>query len=106
MAKKIELNLGLEKPVIVLNGKEYEVNDEKSNVLKMNAAMENAQASGKTNVDVIDNVLEMLVGKKATKEINETGYAFSQYMEIFFALLALVQDEDLEVVKARFHKAQ
>jgi len=106
MAKNIDLNLDLEKPTITINGKKYEVNDEKSNILKMQATMQSAAEENKANADSIDEAFEILLGKKATKEINAIGFSFSQYMDIFFAVMSLVEDEDLEVVKERFRKAK
>ncbi|MFV0382322.1 MAG: hypothetical protein ACK5KR_08935 [Breznakia sp.] len=106
MSRNIDLTsiLSTEKPSITIQGKKFTVNDEKSNILRMNSTMKKYQESGETEIEVIDKVLEILIGKKATQEIDKMGFSFIQYQEIYFAVMAVVQDESLEVVKERFRK--
>ncbi|MDH6367558.1 MULTISPECIES: hypothetical protein [unclassified Breznakia] len=108
MSKNIDLSslLSEEKPSLTINGKTYVVNDEKTNVLKMNDEMKKMSKGNEEDRDdfaILSKIIEMLVGKKAAKEIDALPLSFSQYQEVFFALLALVNNEELEVVKARFH---
>ncbi|MNJ59062.1 hypothetical protein D3C77_547260 [compost metagenome] len=49
-----------------------------------------------------DEVLEMALGKKAVKEINDSDISFSDYQIIFIATLAGALGEEYEVIEARF----
>lgn len=100
MAKHIDLSsvLSTERPTITINGNKYTVKDEKTNVLLMN----NEMAKNGADLGAIDKIITILLGKKAQKEIDAMGFGLSQYMTIFYALVATVNDEDLEVVKERF----
>lgn len=108
MAKKIDLTgiLSNEKPTITINGKDYTVNDEKSNVLMMNSEIAKLQKANGNEFEIIDRSLEMLLGKKAAKEIDDMKLSISNYQTIFMAAMAVIQDEELDVVKERFLKGK
>lgn len=101
MARNIDLSnkLSNERPTITINGVTYKVNDEKTNVLLMNQEL---KKEGNAEAEMVDKIITLLLGKKALKEIDAFGYGLSQYMTIFYALVACVNDEDIEVVMQRF----
>lgn len=101
MARNIDLTnvLTNERPTITINGKTYPINDEKTNILLMNNEMKKA---GGNELEMVDKIISLLLGKKALKEIDSLGLGLSQYITIFHALVAAVNDEDIEEVKARF----
>lgn len=105
MAKHIDLStvLSKERPTITINGKTYQVNDEKTNILLMNNELKKSDGA---DLESIDKIIELLLGKKAVKEIDQAGFGLSQYMTIFYALVAAVNDEDIEEAKKRFRESE
>lgn len=101
MAKNIDLSNKLSnmRPTITINGVDYKVNDEKTNVLLMNQEL---KKEGVSESEAIDRVISLLLGKKALKEIDALGYGISQYMIIFYALIASVNDITMEEAEKRF----
>ena len=102
MAKHFDLSnvLNNEKPTIKIGEKTFTVNDEKSNVLILNSKLEKEDNS----IESIDVAIEQLLGKAAVKELNDLSLSMSAYKEIFYTLIACVNDEEIEVVKKRFQK--
>lgn len=105
MAKHIDLSskLSNERPTITINGIVYKVNDEKSNVLKMNQQLKKQNVS---ELETVDKIISILLGENALKEIDAAGYGLKQYMTIFYGLIACVNDEDIEDVEKRFQGQQ
>ncbi len=101
MAKHIDLTdkLDMEKPTVKINGKEYEINDEKSNILSMNSLLNKGNLS---EIEMFDKIIEKLLGKKALKELDDLHLGIKQYEKIALALMACVNDEELEDVESRF----
>lgn len=102
MAKHFDLSniLNDERPTIKIGDKTYTVNDEKSNVLILNSKLDNEENS----LDSIDVAIEQLLGKTAVKELNDLSLSMSAYKEIFYTLIACVNDEEISEVKKRFQK--
>lgn len=102
MAKHFDLSkiLNDERPTIKIGDKTYTVNDEKSNVLILNSKLDNEENS----LDSIDVAIEQLLGKTAVKELNDLSLSMSAYKEIFYTLIACVNDEEINEVKKRFQK--
>lgn len=102
MAKHFDLSnvLNNEKPTIKIGEKTFTVNDEKSNVLILNSKLEKEDNS----IESIDVAIEQLLGKGAVKELNDLSLSMSAYKEIFYTLIACVNDEEIEEVKKRFQK--
>lgn len=102
MAKHFDLSnvLNNEKPTIKIGEKSFTVNDEKSNVLILNSKLEKEDNS----IESIDVAIEQLLGKAAVKELNDLSLSMSAYKEIFYTLIACVNDEEIEEVKKRFQK--
>ena len=102
MAKHFDLSnvLNNEKPTIKIGEKTFTVNDEKSNVLILNSKLEKEDNS----IESIDVAIEQLLGKTAVKELNDLSLSMSAYKEIFYTLIACVNDEEISEVKKRFQK--
>lgn len=102
MAKHFDLSTILqdEKPTIKIGEKTFTVNDEKSNVLILNSKLEKEDNS----IESIDVAIEQLLGKAAVKELNDLSLSMSAYKEIFYTLIACVNDEEISEVKKRFQK--
>ena len=102
MAKHFDLSnvLNNEKPTIKIGEKTFTVNDEKSNVLILNSKLEKEDNS----IESIDVAIEQLLGKAAVKELNDLSLSMSAYKEIFYTLIACVNDEEISEVKKRFQK--
>ncbi|WP_304960323.1 hypothetical protein [Thomasclavelia cocleata] len=105
MAKHIDLTnkFSKEKPSITIGNLTLTVNDEKSNVLMMNSLIK----SGKmTEFEIIDKSLEMLLGETGYKKVEKLKLRLSDYKTLYFAIMAVVNDEELEDVEKRFQKQQ
>ena len=88
-----------EQKFIVYNGKHYKVNDSKNTIIKVFAIIdENDGAS----MEMIDKVLEELLGKEAVKDFEDLSY--QDYLVPFFAAMACVQNKSYEDVEQSFHK--
>ena len=102
MAKHFDLSnvLNNEKPTIKIGEKTFTVNDEQSNVLILISNLEKEDNS----IESIDVAIEQLLGKTAVKELNDLSLSMSAYKEIFYTLIACVNDEEISEVKKRFQK--
>jgi hypothetical protein len=99
----ISAKLTTERPVIrVAEGKEYEVDNSKNKVLRVNQIMNESEGS---EVELIDKAIRLLLGERAFEEIEEMKLSFPDYKTIFIAVMAAVSDEEFETVEARFQKA-
>lgn len=99
MAKTIDITSRLtnERPSLKLGeGKEYQIDNRKNTVLAIQTKMDEGDGSN------MDEVLEMMLGTEAVKEINESDISFADYQVIFIAALAGAMGEDYEAVEARF----
>lgn len=102
MAKTIDISgkLTNERPVLKLGeGKEYPIDNRKNTVLAIQGKID-------AEVEALDEVLELALGKEAVKEINESDITFEDYQTIFVATIAGALGEDYEVVAARFQSAK
>ncbi len=105
MSKIIDISAKLtnERPKIkVAEGKEFEVDDRKNTVIKMNQMIKSD--SDVNDVEFIDSMLELLLGKKAVKEIEALDLPFSQYKILMIAVMAAVSGEEYETAESRFQK--
>lgn len=102
MAKVYDLTakLSVEKPIIKIGEKEFEVDDNHKTVLFVQAELEK-----KSEAEAFDVVFEKLLGKDAKKEIEEMGLSFNGIKTLFMAVMAAASGEELEVVEARFQQA-
>lgn len=104
MARHIDLSnkLSNERPTIKIGSNTYSVRDEKTNVLLMNEELK----KGNSELEAIDKIISLLLGEKAQKEIDAMKLGISQYLTIFYGLIACVNDITVEEAKERFQKQQ
>lgn len=105
MAKVIDISAKLtnERPTLKLGeGKVYEIDNRKNTVLIMNQKMEKSDLN---NLEEVDEILELLIGKEAVKEINEMNLPFPDYLTIFIGVMAGATGEEYETIEARFRRA-
>lgn len=101
MAKNIDLTnkFSKEKPSITIGDLTLTVNDEKSNILVMNSLMKKGDM---TEFEMMDKSLEILLGKKGYQEVEKLKLRLSDYKTLYFAIMAVVNDEEIEDVEKRF----
>lgn len=92
-------------PKIKIGEKEYDVNDNKNTVIKVQNMLTSSKDDD-SSFDSLIKAVEMLLGKKAVVEIEKempgTTTRISQLKVLFVAIMALVEGVDYEVVEARF----
>src|SRR5690606_14621594 len=99
MSKVIDISgkLTNERPKIKLSeDKIYEIDDRKNTILKMNQKLQNADID---DIEVIDEMVEMLLGKEAAKEIDGMNLSIASYQAIFIAIMAAITGEEYEIVE-------
>lgn len=98
MAINIDLTneLDLERPTITLNEKTYIVNDEKSNILKIEQIVRKGNT---TDFQQVEKVIELCLGKEAKKEIDDIGYGIGAYTTIAEAIMAAIHGVSLEELR-------
>lgn len=105
MAHVIDITSKLEaaKPVIKIGDKEYEVNDDKNTVLKMQQGL---LAEDEDNYNQMIAALQALFGKEKLKEIEKDNPGIttrvSMIQVLFKSILAAVEGVTYEVIDARF----
>lgn len=88
-----------EQKFIVYNGKNYKVDDRKNTIIKVFSIIDDAKGA---SIDMIDKVLEELLGKEAVKDFD--GFSYDDYLVPFFAAMACVQNKSYEEVEQSFRK--
>lgn len=102
MSKTIDISSRLTnaRPTIKLaEDKVFEVDDRKNTVIQLNKKMESADLN---DLNVLDEIFEITLGKKAAKEIDKMDLSFRMYQTVMIAVMAAVMGEDFEVAEARF----
>lgn len=95
----ISTKLGKEKPSIKLaEGKVYEVDTSADNYLLVQEKIKNQDFS----IDVMYQMIEMLMGKDALKEIKEMKLTIPGLKAIVTALAAVVNEVEYEEMEKRF----
>ena len=102
MAKVYDLTakLSVDKPIIKIGEKEFEVNDDHKVVLLVQGELEN-----KSDSDAFDFVFEQLLGEESKVEIDSMNLSFSGIKTLFMAVMAAASGEELEVIEERFQQA-
>ena len=91
-------------PEIRIGEKIFPVDNRQKTVKKIQAA---AQEIDKTDpYSGIDQVLELALGPKAAKEIDEMNMPYPAYQNMFELVMAAVTGEDPEVIAGRFQNQQ
>jgi hypothetical protein len=104
MSKTIDISAKLtnERPVLKLaKDKIYEVDDRKNTILKF---QQTVKAEDISDINVIDKLIEMVLGKKAAEEINKMELSMVAYQSIMIAIMAAVAGEEYEVAEKRFRE--
>lgn len=101
MARHINLTnkLSKEKPSITIGEHTFNINDEKSNILVMNQTLKDGSLS---ELEMMDKTLEILISKSGVKKLNSLNLSFKDYQTVFFAIMATINDEEIEDVEKRF----
>lgn len=104
MSKIIDISAKLtnERPLLKLSeDKIYEIDDRKNNIILLNQKM---QGEDLNDLLVMDEMIEIVLGEKAAKEINGMNLPIVAYQSIMIAIMAAVTGEEYEVAEARFLK--
>lgn len=104
MSKIIDISAKLtnERPKLKLaEGKVYEIDDRKNNIILLNQKMMNENLN---DLNVIDDMINIVLGEDAAKEINDMNLPVVAYQSIMIAIMAAITGEDYEVAEARFRK--
>lgn len=104
MSKIIDISAKLtnERPKLKLaEGKVYEIDDRKNTIILLNQKMMNENLN---DLNVIDDMINIVLGEDAAKEINDMNLPVVAYQSIMIAIMAAITGEDYEVAEARFRK--
>lgn len=99
----ISSKLGKEKATIKLaEGKVFEVNTSADNYLVVQEKLKNVEFS----IEVMYEMIEMLMGKKALEEIKEMKLSIQGLESVVIALSAAVSEVSYEEMEKRFRDKQ
>lgn len=99
----ISAKLTNERPKIKLaEDKIYEVDNRKNTILKMQQMLQKADID---DLDFLDEAIEMLLGEKAAKDIDEMDLSIAAYQTIFITIMAAIQEIEYEQAEGMFRKA-
>lgn len=104
MSKIIDISAKLtnERPKLKLaEDKIYEIDDRKNTIILLNQKI---QGTDVNDINAIDEMISVVLGKEAAKEIDEMNLSIAAYQSIMIAIMAAVTGEDYEVAEARFRK--
>jgi len=104
MSKIIDISAKLtnERPKLKLaEDKIYEIDDRKNTIILLNQKIQDTDVN---DINAIDEMISVVLGKEAAKEIDEMNLSIAAYQSIMIAIMAAVTGEDYEVAEARFHK--
>jgi hypothetical protein len=96
----ITSKIELEKPVVKIGEKVFEVNDDFKVVMSAQSAV--GKESDQTKV--FDTVFTKLLGEKQAKELDEMHLSAGNVKTVFLAVMAAATGEELETVEARFQQ--
>ncbi|CAK7070233.1 hypothetical protein [Tissierella sp.] len=104
MGKIIDISAKLtnERPKLKLaEDKIYDIDDRKNTIILLNQKM---QSSDMNDLDAIDEMIGVVLGEEAAKEINDMNLPMAVYQSIMVAIMAAVTGEEYEAAEARFRK--
>ena len=104
MSKIIDISAKLtnERPKLKLaEDKIYEIDDRKNNIILLNQKM---QGEDLNDLKVMDDMIGIVLGEEAAKEIDDMNLPVIAYHSIMIAIMAAISGEDYEVAEARFRK--
>ena len=88
---------------VCYDGKQYKVDARKNTFLKVLAILNSPLGEGKTELDALTEVIEILYGKKAAKDFD--GLDYDDYLVPFYAAMACIQNQTYEETEATFRNA-
>ena len=91
--------LSTEKPIIEINGKEYQVDNRRDTVFKVTEKLESA-----SDLSGFENVIEIVLGEDAKKEIIEMNLPLADYQVIIIGIFAAMNNESYEDIEKRFQQ--
>lgn len=98
----ISMKISNEKPTIkIAEGKIYEINNSKNNVLLMDQKIKNKKL---TETEVMDEIIKQLLGEKAFKEIEAMDLPITSYKAIYIGIMSAISGESYEETETRFQK--
>lgn len=105
MSKIIDISAKLtnERPKIKISeDKIYEIDDRKNTILKMYQMFRDGDVN---DIEMMDEVIKMLLGEKAAKEIDEMNLSIKNYQTIVIAIMAAIQEITFEEAEELFRQA-
>ena len=87
-----------EKPVVRIGEKDFNIDNSKNAMMRVNEIIRN----NKDDFTTMEEVLEVLIGKENSEIIESSDYSMADYKTIFIAVLAGAGDEEFEEVEKRF----
>lgn len=91
-----------EQPEIRIGDKVYPVDDRKSTVEKIMKRT----ASGGDNMQMMEDALQLALGKEAAKEVSAMDLHFAAYLRVFETVSAIISGETPEEVRTRFQESK
>lgn len=105
MSKIIDISAKLtnERPKIKISeDKIYEIDDRKNTILKMYQMFRDGDVN---DIEMMDEVIKMLLGEKAAKEIDEMNLSIKNYQTIVIAIMAAIQEITFEDAEKLFRQS-
>ncbi|WP_313758479.1 hypothetical protein [Tissierella sp.] len=106
MSKIIDISAKLtnERPKLKLaEDKIYDIDDRKNTIILLNQKMEKLDMN---DINAIDEMISVVLGEEAAKEINDMNLSIMAYQSIMIAIMAAVTGEKYEVMEARFRREE
>lgn len=106
MSKIIDISSKLtnERPKLKLaEDKIYDIDDRKNTIILLNQKMEKLDMN---DINAIDEMISVVLGEDAAKEINDMNLSIMAYQSIMIAIMAAVTGEKYEVMEARFRREE
>lgn len=103
MGKVIDISdkLSLDRPAILVKGKQYTINNGAGNFALM--IKKTKDTEGNIAENMLD-VVELALGKEASTELDLNSWVVENLKVLWIAILAAIQNEDYEVIEARFQE--
>lgn len=104
MAKIIDISAKLtnERPQLKLSAdKVYDIDDRKNTVILLNQKMKDSDTN---DIEAMDEMITIVLGDEAAKEINDMGLSISSYQTIMVAIMAAMTGEEYEKAEERFRQ--
>lgn len=106
MAKVYDISSKLtsEKPKIkIAENKEFVVNNSMKNMLKIDQMLQNADID---NAEFLNQAITLFLGEEAAKVLDEMDLSVKNYQTIFMAIMAAVQEIDIEEAEKMFQESK